>query len=380
MKLTTKALLFLFVSYFSTTLAQSETSPSKLSFTGDFRFRIEQDWDSKKSDGTYRENRSRLRYRVRFGANYKVNSWGDFGVRIRTGYRNKQQDPHLTLGDNFNEFGTVPIGFEKLFFEYKQNGIRAWVGKNTFPFAKQNELFWSDNVYPEGMFFGKSFTINRSYLESIAINVGHFIVNSYGEDFGSNSYFQGIQLHSKHLNNRLDFYPTFYYFNKMPNIPDGNGTFNINYNILNLGSKFKALTKTDLVFGFDFYTNFSNYENVNEIQSKFQSQNKGYVASVQLGNSKHKGNWLLYFAYTYLEKFSAVDYLAQNDWARWDYSSQGSPDGRLTNFKGFELKASYNIAKQIKLSTRFFMVEQILSTGVAKENGNRIRFDLDIGF
>ncbi|MFK5982461.1 MAG: hypothetical protein QM499_06070, partial [Flavobacteriaceae bacterium] len=100
------ALFFLFPFYVTAQL--DSTKIKKLTFTGDFRFRIEQDWNSRKLDGTYRDNRSRLRYRLRIGANYQFNHWAEIGTRIRTGYREKQQDPHLTLGDGFNEFGTIP--------------------------------------------------------------------------------------------------------------------------------------------------------------------------------------------------------------------------------------------------------------------------------
>ena len=52
---------------------------------------------------------------MRFGMNYKAD-WYETGFRIRTGNPFKQQDPQLTLGAGFEEFGTLPIGFEKLYF------------------------------------------------------------------------------------------------------------------------------------------------------------------------------------------------------------------------------------------------------------------------
>ncbi len=98
--------------------AQNDTiNTEKLIFTGDFRFRIEPDWNSRKSDGTYRKDRTRLRYRAHFGFNYQYNQWISFGARIRTGFPIKQQDPQLTLGDGFKEFNTLPVGFEKIFID-----------------------------------------------------------------------------------------------------------------------------------------------------------------------------------------------------------------------------------------------------------------------
>ena len=193
--------LFLFFLALATSNIYSQSDSSsvkKLSFTGDFRFRIEQDWNSRKSDGTYRENRSRLRYRFRFGANYQVTEWAEFGMRIRTGFREKQQDPHLTLGEGFKEFSTVPIGFEKLFFKAQYGKFMGWLGKNTFPFEKQNELFWSDNVYPDGVFVSGKFPLENSLINSVQINAGHFILASSGSTFDQDQYLQGIQLTTKH--------------------------------------------------------------------------------------------------------------------------------------------------------------------------------------
>ena len=97
-------------------VSQNDSLPSKLKFNGDFRFRVEQDWNSRTSDGSYREDRSRLRYRLRAGATYK-DKWYEVGLRIRTGNPKKQQDPQLTLGDGSKEFGTLPIGLEKAYFQ-----------------------------------------------------------------------------------------------------------------------------------------------------------------------------------------------------------------------------------------------------------------------
>ena len=66
----------------STTIAaQTDSILSKLSFNGDFRFRVEQDWNSKKSDGTFRDDRTRLRYRLRAGVEY-TDKWFKTGFRI----------------------------------------------------------------------------------------------------------------------------------------------------------------------------------------------------------------------------------------------------------------------------------------------------------
>ena len=357
--------------------SQNDSIQKKLKFSADFRFRVEEDWDSQKSDGTYRDDRTRLRYRARLGTTYDFKDWVSFGMRIRTGQLDKQQDAHLTLGD---QFGSVTIAFEKLYASFNYNWLSAWIGKNTFPFEKQNELFWSDNVFPEGVSLSGKFKFENDFLQSLKINTGHFIFASSGASLGKDSYFEGIQLVSSHWQNRVKFFPAFYYFKNMPNIPDGGDTFNIDYSIVHLGTKVDILKNPKLTAGFDYYQNIEDYKHNDSIPKQLQSQKTAYAANASIGKLEKKGDWKLQLTYTYLERFAAVDYLAQNDWARWDYSSQNSSDGRLTNFKGLEIMAGYTLDENMDLRMRFFTVEQIVPYGIAKENGNRIRLDFNIGF
>jgi hypothetical protein len=370
-------LLFLYPVLFN---AQTNEQPKKLSFTGDFRFRAEQDWNSQKSDGSYRNDRSRFRYRARFGMKYQYNDWASFGFRIRTGYREKQQDPHLTLGDGFGEFSTIPVGFEKLFFKVNYKWLEAWAGKNTFPFEKQDELFWSDNVYPEGLYAAAKFNFDSALIESLKLSAAHFVIRSSGNSFNKDEYLQVFQALSTHWDNRLKIYPAFYYFNELPDIPDGNENFYLNYAIMQLGTKIVILQKPYITFGLDYYHNFEDYQEYEQISERFRDQRTGFVSSVGWGKFSKKGDWMIKLFYTHLEKYAAVDFLAQNDWVRWDYSSQGSPDGRLTNFKGTELRAGYKVGKKFTLILRYFMVDQIIPHGDFSETGNRIRLDLNIGF
>ena len=371
-------LLFLFLP--AVFLCQNDTVPKKLTFTGDFRFRVEPDWDSRKSDGTYRDDRTRLRYRLRFGANYTFNSWASMGVRVRTGLAKKQQDPQLTLGDSFNEGATLPIGLEKAFVQFEFEWFKTWLGKNTFPFEKQNELFWSDNVYPDGVAAKGFWEVDGSWIDTFGVNTGYFIITFNNGPLGDDSYFQGIQLVSRHAGERVAVFPGFYYFNALPDIPDGNGTFTIDYSIVHLGGRFEIWRDPDIGAEIDLYQNLGDYNGNDSITANLKDQRQGLVASLRVGKLKKKHDWKARVTYMRMERFSAVDYLAQNDWARWDYSSQGSLDGRLTNYQGLELLVGYMIGDHIKVNSRYFLVEQLIPYGPFTETGQRIRFDVDIGF
>ena len=371
---------YIFLIFATTSLNSQNEIQQKLQFNADFRFRIEQDWNSQKSDGTFRDDRTRLRYRVRAGFTYNYNHWASFGARVRTGNPRKQQDPQLTLGDDFSEFNVLPIGFEKIYFKAEQSGYVFWVGKNTFPFDKHNELFWSDNVYPEGVFLKKKFHTDSGFLNQFDISGGHFIIRANGTSLSKDSYFQGIQVASSLFDKKAKFYSSIYLFKNIPNIPDGNETFIFDYTILNVGTIVRLLKKEALYLEADYYNNLKDYNSNDFIANAFKKQKSGFVTALSFGNLNKKADWKFKATFSYLEQYAAVDFQAQNDWVRWDYSSFDSPDGRLTNFKGVELIASYLLDKNIKLTLKYYKVDQLIPYSVSKENGDRIRLDFDIKF
>ena len=361
-------------------LAQPDSTINSLSFTGDFRFRVEQDWNSRKSDGSYRKDRLRMRYRARFGVYYQHRPWVDMGLRIRTGQPDKQQDPQLTLGDGFGEFSTLPIAFEHAYLQFTHKWLSGWLGKNTFPFEKQNELFWSDNVFPDGIAVTGTFEFPEGIVQCLQAKTGHFIMTSTGRSLDTDSYFQGIQLVSTHWQNRLKLFPAFYYFRNVPNIPDGNETYYLNYSIMHLGAMVELIKTPRLRTEIDYYVNTQDLTSNDSIPAVFADETHGLVLRTTLGSLEKKGNWLIRVTFQQMERFAAVDFLAQNDWARWDYSAQGSPDGRLTNYRGIDIMTAYALANNMDVQIRFFKVNQIVPLGDFKENGNRIRFDVNIAF
>jgi len=317
---------------------------------------------------------------LRFGFAYQINSWSKFGANIRTGLLNKQQDPQLTLGNGFADNGLVPIGIYKIYFKAEKNGYALTLGKDDFPFEKNNELFWSDHVCPEGIFVKKKFIFESDFISSLGLSAGHFVLRADGRSLDMDSYLQGVQLTSSFFNKRLNINPAFYYLNNISDIPDGFQTYQMNYAILNLSVNGTLLKNKKLKFTFDYYHNLSDYSQDVNIPGIMKNEREGYSASLSYGQLKQRKDWLIMFTYANLQSFAAVDYFAQNDWARWDYSGYGSPDGRLTNFQGIRFTAGYTIRKNFILKLNYYKVEQLVATGSSRETGDRIRLDLDIKF
>lgn len=67
----------------------------QLKIYSDFRLRLEQDWDSHRSNGTQRDDRLRARIRLRLGLAFKATDNIELGVRLRSGSHDSQQFVHM---------------------------------------------------------------------------------------------------------------------------------------------------------------------------------------------------------------------------------------------------------------------------------------------
>jgi len=358
---------------FSSRITYAQKKDNKLDLYGDVRLRSEQDWNSLKTDGFFRPNRFRLRYRFRFGFNYLFNKNVEFGGRLRSGNPQNQQSPHVSFG---NEFEPSSVSIDKVYIKYKYKNYWAWGGKKGFPFWKQNELFWDNDVNPEGIAAGGKFMLNDNAMKLTAIS-GFFVPNNAGQVSVNEARILAFQL------NLIDdtkwfsytFSTGFYSFNDLPNTPDNTGTFLMDYQILNSGLQIR-LNGISLLFGFDYFDNLTDYNNNVNINPVFANQTKGYVANITYGKSKKKGDILLAYYYSSIGKYAVVDYFAQDDWVRWGNSNFT----RSSNFKGSEISFKYTINKNFNAVIRGFFVDGIKTAGTYIESSNRVRLDLNIKF
>lgn len=86
----------------------------KFNWYGDFRFRLERDWNSQDAAGKPRDDRDRARIRARLGVNFQPNENFLFGFRLRTGSEDSHQSPHLTIFEkNKKDLGGADVTFDK---------------------------------------------------------------------------------------------------------------------------------------------------------------------------------------------------------------------------------------------------------------------------
>lgn len=352
----------------------------KLSLYGDFRGRIEADWDSKRSNGSKRDDRNRLRVRLRAGLEYKPDEKISFGFRVRSGSDDSQQSPHITVVDfDDNNTGDADFNFDKWYFKYSSGNSSVWLGRNSLPFWKPDELIMDDDVTPAGLGFAwkaAHLTLNAGYFSNPAgmknftgnTGVAQVVWNTAVGD--TKLVFAGgviaIDADSGNLNNGI--------------LLDNNGARDYTIWVGNVEAR---LTVTDrpLRLNLDLYHNAENYSasDPDPFTAFHRDETDGYVVSARLGDTSDRGHWLFGYFYARIETLALNSSLSQDDWLRWGNATQT----RASNFKGSEFRVATGLGNRMNVVARLYLVEGVTlrsATSLTKEDGNRFRLDFNWSF
>ena len=357
-----------------TAFAETETE-NKLSWYGDLRLRYEADFDSEKADGTERDDRHRGRLRARAGLNYQASESLKFGARLRTGNSRSQQSPHLTFVNDQNaDDDDLDFVLDKFFVDYSRSGYHVWAGRNSFPFWKQNELFWDDDV----ALTGTSASFMWETTGNLTATVGAFTLPDGGYDMHGQMG-AGQLKYSVDLADDVRFTGAAGLFcmsgdGGATNLRNGNGDREYSVGAANFQVKCQ-LGGVPVSFGADFYSNFKDY-NSNSIDSytaSHHNEDYGYVLSAVVGKLKAPGDWLLGYYYANIEALAVNASFAQDDWFRFG-GRNGQTDS--SDFRGHEIRLAYAIRENLNLVNRLYIVDTISSD----QDGNRFRMDLNWKF
>lgn len=364
--------------FFATgSLAAMEASAEDISLSTDFRFRYENDWDSIKADGAPRDDRGRLRLRLRASVAYKPNDWLDFAIRARSGNGKSQQSPHVTIADfDGNRRGDADAVLDKYFVRVRCEGMTIWGGRNGFPFFKQNELFWDDDVTVLGG--AASYPVELGGAGTIKFTGGGFILPAGMWDY-TGRLFAGQALYETKLDAAsVKAAAGLFAIDADRDDPDnaillqGNGARDYTVLAVNLQSKWTVAGRP-LTLGGDVFLNLEDYDdNPDPFTRANADETEGFAASAFYGDLKDSGHWLAGYSYARIEQFAVDNSFAQDDWVRFGSATQT----RASNIKGHEVRLGYAVTPKINLLARLYLVEAITTV----EDGNRFRLDLNVKF
>ncbi len=134
----------------------------KIKLYGDLRIRAETD-KSEKQDGTDRD-RTRLRYRARFGVAFQPNE--HWSAKLRLATTSSQNSPYESFA-TVGETADLKIGVDTAFIAYTGvSNLTLVAGKTPLNFWQQNEIFLDDDINPEALaavYEIGAFTLNAAY-------------------------------------------------------------------------------------------------------------------------------------------------------------------------------------------------------------------------
>ncbi len=352
----------------------------KLTVFGDFRGRIEADWDSHNSDGTKRDNQNRLRVRLRAGMTYRPNDRISLGIRLRSGSDDSQQSPHITIVDfGGNDTGDAHFNLDRWYLQYSSGNATAWIGRNVLPYWKADEIFFDDDITPTGVGFiykAGEWTINAGYFSNPA-GMKHFTGNSGLVQVAWNPTWGGADMVFAGGLISIDADPD------NPNndiLLDNNGARDYTIWTGNVQANLKVMNRP-LKLTLDLFHNSEGYSaNDPDAFSAFHRDEKnGFVISALLGDTSEKGDWLFGYYYSHIESLALNNSDAQDDWLRWGSMTQT----RTSNFKGSEFRAAVGLGSKMNVIGRLYLVEGIRlrsPTATVKEDGSRFRLDFNWSF
>ncbi|NIL99790.1 MAG: hypothetical protein GTN89_02330 [Acidobacteria bacterium] len=346
-----------------------DTEPHGLDLHADFRLRMEQDWDSRRSDGTEREDRARARVRVRLGMTFTPYKRVSIGARLRSGSDLSQQSPHITIVDfDGGDTGDADFNLDKWYLRgHSENGrFSGWVGREELPFWKQNELFWDDDVTPAGLAGTLRYPAGES--GELTIHAGVFSLPVGMQRFsGTMGALQAVYATSIG-ETRLIVAGGYFAIEANTDDPDAvlllGGDGLRDYRIV-VGSTQLRLRagRRPLRFGIDVIENLEDYA------GPIADQTGGHVLSVHYGDTAQRGHWLVGLYSARIETLAVAGSYAQDDWVRWGSATQT----RGSNLEGQELRFAYAASSRISLVARLYVVDSITTV----EDGKRFRVDFN---
>ena len=353
-------------------------------FFGDFRLRLEQDWDYLQGDGTKHDDRLRLRIRLRGGFDYQFNDNWSAQVEARSGPKGSQQSPHITIHDfDGGSSGPYEFNFDYWFMRFKSGGFEGWAGRNELSFWYQDAFFVFHNITYAGA--GGSYrhetgqgalTFNLNYV-TLPVGMRDFSGTGligqvvYERDVGDSGFTiaGGFNISNADADDPV-----------AANLLTENGSRD--YAMYDLQLQYRSKV-ADMPYnvGVDFTHNAENYDDepVGSFSEFHKDHVNGYVAHFTLGEKSNPGDWQFAYYYAHQEALTAHSSYVQDDWVRWGTSVQA----RATNMKGSELRTLYTVRPGFNILARLFIVDAIdllQASDIALETGSRFRIEANIAF
>ncbi len=354
------AILAILIAGLVSSAAQAGELFEKIKLGGDFRHRYELIQDESKD-----YDRHRMRIRMRLGLNVEMFEDLTIGARLATG----SDDPLSTNQTLSGAFTTKGWHLDRAYFDWhpaKAKGLKVVGGKMGLPFmnVEKTELIWDGDLSPEGM--AATFKAKANEKATFFMTAAYFSIMENKSE--SDLYMGGGQVGLKVEASDEAWFSIgggYYDFSEIKEsgpLYDGSFFGNTTCDTVDVFANDYKLAEVLGEFGFKrdkiSIVVYGDYVN----NTGADSLNTGYLFGATFKHGKDKGNVKLYGNYRELEDDAVLGVFTDSDFR-----------GGGTNGNGFELGASYGIAKKVDLAGTLFINKK----GIDEEVDYK-RFQLDL--
>ena len=358
-------------------------------WSGDLRLRQGQFW--RYGTGAVGNDRSRQRFRLRFGPTIKMQ---DFKLEIRLA---SGSDSQVSVNQSFDEsFSSKPIQIDRLYVAwnpgfYKPVTLTGGKMRNPFKNNYTRDVLFDSDVTPEGLAEAFRWRVYQSM--SLFANFGQFVLNEEETEerdqwlFGYEGGFEAKLVNSK-LRLAVGFYdainldagginePTFQQFNSRTTAQDKTAAYVNDYNVLNLNGSFATeVAGLPVNIQGDWVKNTAGTVTCsgtgNSVGScgsgnvRVEDQDKGYQVGIRFGKARKAKTWEVAYYYKWLQADAVLSAFADSDFG----------DGG-TNRRGNIFWIAYSFTDFLTFKTKFFNTKP-LERSICSSSNNSCLDDID---
>lgn len=303
------------------------------------------------------EPRKRLRVIASVGAAYQVSDDISLIGQVRTGLKNKQNVPAITLKQfTDNPSGDKDIYITRAFTHFRFDKITVIAGKIPWKSVQITDLFWDRHLNPIGLHLDYDLSKNQRLtfasfkpLDGATSTIGHMSLVQY----------------STELNTSLGKFwlsPWIVNYKGQAGATFATKDTQFDNNFIRFSS---ALKLSSFQIGADL--GWSTKRVPNEFYELYSNERFSYALELRKGGLKKIGGYLTELKYLHVERFSVVTEFAQNASSRFATS----------NYKGWDLRIRHRLTNNLWVGARLSRTKRLIGT---PEQSVRFRIETKLSF
>ena len=303
-------------------------------------------------DHEFFRDRERIRLIGRVGVDVKFNDVWSSRFGLRTGLKNRQNVPAITIA-RFTEQRQPPndIFIDRFYITGKFEKLTLNLGKIPWGTKQISNIFWDRSLNPQGAH------LDYMFDEYNKISVAHFVpLDGATNTIGQMSVAQWV--HTRNISSwKWTIAPWLVSFNGQIGADFATRDTDIDNRFVRLSTFIK---KGQWQLGLDLGRSLESFEQFSE--QGFDDQKNSLVAEVKYGNLKQVGHYQWHVRFLRVERFSVVTEFAQNITSPVDTS----------NTQGVDFRLRRKMGKRWWLGGRFSQLQRLVGL---QEEGIRIRIE-----